>query len=571
MRSIFIAIMLTLLSSHSFAEGLNSSGRKGSCSKLDQSRAAQKEKGFRASIRTSWQETKATNRKMMKWINKVKFVTSLSSLRMLSHYSGWLREAFRSTYSNLLNQAYKAELITLPELKVHLKELGEQGVNLYFGRDNIVLKDSKFDSLSRARLKELKQSLLGRAELTPSESKQILRKINELGLNIQELEAIQAALPAVKNKQGIEDVLLYLLYSRGVKPKFKAEALELMPQIAEKELSNPKSQENTHLKKFAKGKLAAIKFEKKERVRQQKQVSKMSESEVLATKKSALEIVEENTKKRTDRYKMLFFGCRAKTVNVDRMAANKKLLYSMLGLETINGIGSFAVVHRGEPIDETYKKKLIMSLLVTLPWAVFRAKLTSASSVDAKWKMFTDYMMANVLAILPSLAYEQALGVNDKEIKERTQKLLEHPDFKNLLMKYIKILEENFGEELDNQTMPQIANLTPDQVARIVEGQSDLDETEEWLRTAIARELYDERRGSFDTGSVGMDYWVFGRAWGVNSSVRNIAIGLLMYHILCMGQLNPMQAYLISFGIFAINKILNEYLYLDLMYKATGI
>lgn len=535
------------------------------CKRLQADHATDQDKDVQAANLSAWGATKAASRGMFRWINRVKFVSSLGLIKVIGKYNSWFSKNFVRSYSNLLNQGLDANIISVAEAKQHIETLKAQGINLLMGEKDRVITRPEEGIIRPDTLKSLYQQVLTRLEEIPVDREQWFEQWEKMNITEQEYQALSLALPQVKNMRQVDDLFLFLTYSRGVKPHQRAETLAKTTAIFDPQ--DP----SVHIKKFQKGKKAAVRFQAKERQRQTKKVGKMTAEEVGATRLSREELIAERTNKITERYKLLYFGCRARTVNVDRMAANKKLLFSILGLETINGIGSFAVVHRNDPIDDVWKKKLLMSLMVSLPWAIFRAKLTSASGVDIKWKMFTDYMMANVLAVLPALAYESELGVSNEEIAARAKAILEHPDFKPLLTKYIAILEENFGDEIKTGTMPKIGDLSPMQIEKIVEGHAELDETEEWLRTAIARELYEERKGSLDTGSVGLDYWTFGRIWGVNSSVRNIAIGLVMYHILCMGQLNPIKAYIMAFGLFTINKVINEYLYLDLMFKATGI
>jgi hypothetical protein len=242
----------------------------------------------------------------------------------------------------------------------------------------------------------------------------------------------------------------------------------------------------------------------------------------------------------------------------------------MLAFEVVSGVSAFAVAHRDDPKDGVYWRKLAFDMGVSLPWVALRSNVASAPTISMKAAMATDYILGSVLDIFPTLVvYQQQFGVKDKDIEKQLQDMVRSDDFQVYLKKVINVVE---SEGVHEGKSALLKSLNLNDIEQLASGESlSNEQTEEVLREAIAREIYLSRKGKWlDTGTVGMDVFIYNKVWGTQSSMRNIALAFWMYHILCTGQLNPKKAFMLTFALYSANKAFNAFGYQYFRKEATG-
>ena len=359
----------------------------------------------------------------------------------------------------------------------------------------------------------------------------------KLELNQYEFNALKN-LPLELPDEKIEKAISYISFVRSLKIEDRSQAVEHVGDIIKGEYPN----------------LPFVKTFKK----YQKDI------ENFIAKEKAGGATDEAAFERGKIFEKLTYGCHAKTVNVDRLAANKRFILTTISLEVAISSGSYFYNHNDQKHDFEWYKKFSFDMLLDIGNILISSHITTNPGNENTYKMIKYYVVGAASSIPPAISYSKMFAKKDADEEKAYNEILQSPEFKTKLNDLISYLDKD-EEKIRLQEL-----MVPIEDNRANEKGMPTDaETKELLSKALARELYAKNQGEWiHTGDVGMDRYVFDRIWGTQSAVRNIGVNLLMYNALCMGELNPKKAYALALTYFIVNKALFDPTYNYLRRKA---
>lgn len=441
--------------------------------------------------------------------SKYSLETRMSLLELMGKLNIKSNEV-RRKYAELLNSAYSSQLITQTELEKLVQEINAKGEWVHIGKNNIVYVDLLEDFASPEEV---------RAAITGKFQDAFLK----LELTQQELLAVKT-IPANLPDDKMEKLLSYLSFVRSLKIEDRPLALShtndmldgLYPDLP-------------FAKTFQKYQADIQKFIATEK--------KNGASEAVALERGKI-------------FEKLTYGCRAKTVNVNRLAANKRFVMTMVSLELAIGGGSYIYNHHDQEHNVEWYKKFAFDMFLDIGNILISSHITTNPGSDSTYKMIKYYVVGAASSIPPAISYSKMFSHNNADQEKAYNEILRSPEFKAELAELINYLDKNEEKIRLKELMVPIENNRENE-----KGLPQDEETRELLSKALSRELYEKNQGEWiHTGDVGMDRYVFDRIWGTQSAARNIAVNLLMYNALCMGELNPKKAYALALTYFIVNK-----------------
>lgn len=463
-------------------------------------------------------------------------------------------------YAQFLNSAFEKKIIGLEERDQLLDQLQEQGFRKFVLEDDIV-RANVDDLLSTREMRDEIRNVL-KDKVAERESRDVLMKtIRDYELTQGEGVVLLDLLKRSQDESDVEDYVTYIIYLKGQRVKDYEKALGAMVELGDTTSSNK------FIKEFYRYKNKVTKAEKKFYSKHRSKLKKENPGWSEEKLKGQLDIA---TKTYGLTYKKLYYSCKARKQNVDRLATNRLLLRSMLAFEVFSNVGSYVFAHRHDEKDSVYWQRLAFDLGVALPWVVMRSSVASAPTITLKAGIATDYILGSIADIFPTLIiYQKQFGVKEADIEKKLKEVMRSEEVQNYIKRTLVLVEKDQDIAFKNEFISFLNEGEVSSEYKI----DDIEEAQRELNELIAYEIYLSRRGEwpfFETGSVGGDVFVYNKLWGTQSSIRNVALAYWMYHILCTGKLEPRKALMLTFALYSINRTFNSFGYQYLRKGFTG-
>lgn len=448
-------------------------------------------------------------RGLISTLSKYSLETRLSTLEFLGKLNIKSNDV-RRKYAELLNSAFKSQLINQSELEKLVAEINAKGEWVHIGKNNVVYVDLLEDF---ANPEDVRFAVAGKFQ-------ESFLKLELTQMELQSIKSLPLKLPDEK----MEKVISYLSFVRSLKAEDRPVAL-------------------THINEIVEGSYPDLPFAKTFQ-KHQHDIQKFIEEE------KSKGISESVALERGKIFEKLTYGCRAKTINVNRLAANKRFVTTMISLELAIGGGSYAYNHHDQEHNLEWYKKFGFDMFLDIGNILISSHITTNPGSDSTYKMIKYYVVGAASSIPPAISYSKMFAHKDADQEKAYNEILQSPEFKSQLAELINYLDKDEEKIRLKELMVPIENNRENE-----KGLPQDEETRELLGKALARELYEKNQGEWiHTGDVGLDRYVYDRIWGTQSAVRNIAVNLLMYNALCMGELNPKKAYALALTYFIVNK-----------------
>lgn len=437
-------------------------------------------------------------------------------------YHNFQSNKLNYNYAELMNSALKKKLITDQDAEKLIENLKQKGYNQVYMEDHKVY-PFLIDSL--ATTPQIEQAATG---LGPKLQALFQKELDLMDVSKRELESVNSIKDKIITEEDLNRAISYLEFSKTFKQSEQPKCLEDIQYLYN---SDNKS---SYLKSFEKNQNKVKKY------------------------------IEKNGAAQGRIYQKLLYSCQARGGSLEKTVTNKRFFQTVIGLELTISSGAYFFVHRDEEKTDEWYKKFTAEILLKLAIAGARSGITTMSTVEWYKKALQDYSLGVINDVAPALGYSAAFSPSQKELKEKVDQMLDDPEFQIKVKKLEDILKE---DGLLDKYKAQVT--TPDGLSVAIDEIKTNEEAKELLMDALAKNIYEEKEGDWiQTGDVGLDRYSFNRIWGLNSSVRNIAVNLLIYKTLCMGKLNPKESYLTAIGIYSANKLISEPLYQSLREKA---
>jgi hypothetical protein len=453
-------------------------------------------------------------------IAELNYGTRLKYLEFLGHHQ-FQSNKLNYKYAELINNSLKKKIITDEEAESLVNRLKTKGFNQIY-MENHKAYPYIIDSLaSTAQIEEA--SLKLKTELRSNFKKEL----EGMEISKRELESLSLIQNEINTEEDLSRAISYLDFSKTFKESERPECLNDLEYLYSG------NEQSSYLKTFDKNQKKILKY-------------------TLKKGKAQGQI-----------YQKLLYSCQAKGSTLEKSATNKRFFQTVIGLELTISSGAYLFVHRDEEKTDDWYKKFMVEILLKLGIAGARSGITTMSATEWYKKALQDYSLGVVNDVGPALGYSAAFSPSKKELKEKLDQMMEDPEFKEKVKRLEEILKE---DGLLDKYKTQVTTANGEQVT--VDSIKSNEEAKDLLMDALAKDIYEDQQGEWiQTGDVGLDRYIFNRIWGVQSSVRNIVVNLMIYRTLCMGKINPKEAYLTAIGIYSANKLISEPLYQSLREK----
>ena len=406
--------------------------------------------------------------------------------------------------------------------------------------------------------------------LWPSKSKEaLLQFIQEKTMFLAQAQLIQKQLPQEISSEDAAAVLSYLNYAFSL-PPFKREAAfrDLGHLFSIAEFIAPSS---PYLKKFRRYQRLFDRYRSKQ-------------EKAYAKKMSATEAKEKAYQDRLS-YEELVYGCASLQKNAVHQKAAQRFKLFYVGSSFVVSSSMYFALNWDKPKDGRWfgiwGYDAIMGMIMRYIVAQIRAN--PQDSLLAKWNKnfivsaIADVVLSNLFVVffgktpqLPVVNNDDLMELVDRHVqtgfkaseiqdklaggKPFTPKLnLTSDELSELWPLWKKYFETAVKE---GQVVLNDKSLTDDEQMIVL--------ANHFIEKSLAKNAFGEQLASkawFDTGSSGLDRYIYHRLFFIAFGMPTLALSVWMYHILCVGRDHPMQALIQASVLYALDKVIFDYLY----------
>lgn len=396
----------------------------------------------------------------------------------------------------------------------------------------------------------------------------------ELKFNKKELALLKEASNKLKGKVSKEEFYSFVVYSKSLNEKKRLELLSsAMDLTLNRELATGP------LKKFYK---IGLSIDKKSLSEYQKILVELETTNPKLSKKEIYSLAVGQVKVFRRAYEKMSYGCRSNIWTTERVAAKNAFLKFKLGIGMASSIAAYSYQNQDKFKED--KTKWASKLGYELTFAVVSSYISTgiisnpASSIIVK--SGAKYLNARAQGLVDWALYAQLFGGSEKEAILKIEEI-KNDENKMKLIKELQTYLKNeyfytkYKKQFLNTLKPILIHGQLDQkknsstsASQKVDWDnlipSDLDSPivmKALIEASLAKTYEESKGGVLEYGSVGADRFGFHAAYGALLLPRDIAFDLYIYHILCMGSLNPKAAFVKALGIYVLNRMIFDQLY----------
>jgi hypothetical protein len=531
MRSIALGLILLISSCAHHPHSRSPGSVEKSCQELVQAIISPKKEGL-------WNKGLTAIKNSF---DNVSYQTKLSYLKAMML---WRKDdaALSLQMADLLNYALERQFIDESTVKEMLQNASSEKVSINFVSGKVVaidLFEEKFPTLFNSQQRLI--DLLGLDE--PGLFNQINLKKSEWDL----LSQTVSSLPA--DQRSLRKTLSYIGFATGLPQKRRTRAFANLSQYFGGEIVDGDAKTFASLEvRFQNYRLAAL---KRELARGQSRAT----AETLAD--SALST-----------YQHVTHSCRARGGNELKTLSASRGTKFFIGLGTMSTAGSYFYNNWDKEKDSRWFGNLGWDLATTVVYNYLFTKVLGSSQAGYAGRNVQTYTLFGTVDFLNAKAYAKIFGVPEAVAEERLAALSQSPEIQEEVAKLIERLE---ASDLDSKFAEELKTVLGDLEAGDLDS-LDSEETKAALLEAIALELYDKEAGEWiRTGDRGLDRYFFHRSWDVVTTPKGLAVGMLIFNILCKNVHSPAKAISMALSIYVVDKVVSDYLYYSLRRKAINL
>jgi hypothetical protein len=285
--------------------------------------------------------------------------------------------------------------------------------------------------------------------------------------------------------------------------------------------------------------------------------------------------------KEQERYKELYYGCRALSPNeVNKNAAKDFKRFNLsLNLGTLGA--SYAFYNMDKEKDIEWFTKLGYDLGTTIFFSYVGGKIQTNPKDTQITKSLKGYFSGRVMGLTDILVYDPLFNKEQEKAQARVEALKKDPNYKEEIAALLKDYNERGLYRKYKAEIINTLKKLPEGISLGLKGNSvdennvdwnnlshaDLDrpEVQDVLVAASMMQIYHESKGEWiDTGDVGLDRYGYNAVFYAVMIPKSIVQNFITYRMLCMGQDNAKLAFTkaVIFNVaasFVVNQVLFGY------------
>jgi len=303
-----------------------------------------------------------------------------------------------------------------------------------------------------------------------------------------------------------------------------------------------------------------------------KKIKKFDEySRALEVKFKSLNDLERQTEvlKALKTYEKLSLSCRSKGQTLAKKQAAKNGTKFFLGVGLVSTSGSYFYNNWDKEKNSKWYGNLGYDVVTASIFNYAFAKILGNNQSGFGATTIKSYATFAGLDFLSAEAYSHLFGVSESEAGERLNKILEQPQAKENLEKMLSELE---AEDIDSDIQKMINEVSQQFEVSDLSTVLELEELREKILEAISLDMYYQDSGEWiRTGDKGMDRYLFHRAYDTIGTPKGIAVGMVIFNILCRDAANPKNALAKALSLYIADKVASDFIYYKLRRKAINL
>jgi drug/metabolite transporter superfamily protein YnfA len=411
---------------------------------------------------------------------------------------------------------------------------------------------------------EVQAEIVNRWELSDVDRDGLYESLREFPYSNREWKFIQHSLGKVpEGKISADEFVSYLHFASAYKDKKRLFIFRDLPLYFSQE---PNKKLAKRFQRFEK-KFDA--YEKQVLKRKRRKYTKSLELDEAEIEKLA--ISEAKVARRV--YQNITYACRARGDNIVKSKSAKHGMALFMGLGLTSVTGAYMINNWDKEKDGAWFGNLGWDIATILAYNYLFAKILGNTESGFWGKAFYSYGLYAKLDIINAVFYAQVFGVSHKEAEARLKKLHENPLWREEVQKYLEYLDKqntwdlyrkNFSHairetsaEPDSRSVEVVADPT-----RLTREDLNDEGIKEALLRAISLSIYEEKSGEWiKTGHIGLDRYLFHRAFDVVGAPKDLVAGVLIFHTLCSHMYNPKKALALALTIYVVDKTTSDIMY----------
>jgi len=276
-----------------------------------------------------------------------------------------------------------------------------------------------------------------------------------------------------------------------------------------------------------------------------------------------------NVMKALKTYENLSLSCRSKGQTFAKRQAAKNGTKFFMGVGLVSTSGSYFYNNWDKEKDSKWYGNLGYDIVTASIFNFAFAKILGNNQSGFATTSVKSYATFAGLDFLSAQAYSELFGVSKDDAVERLNEIVAQPEAREKLEQLFNELE---SEDLDGDVQKVITDLSQLNEVSSLEEMLASEETREKLIEAISLDMYYKDSGDWiRTGDKGTDRYLFHRAYDSIGTPKGIAVGMVIFNILCRDATNPKKALAKALSIYIADKIASDFIYYKLRRKAINL
>jgi hypothetical protein len=318
--------------------------------------------------------------------------------------------------------------------------------------------------------------------------------------------------------------------------------------------------ENKIIKRYQKHLEKVASYENKMQARLSEQYKKMNKGELSEQLENRAKA---EARAKAKSYDDLLRSCKNRDdVEPHAAEAEKKFTKFILTFSTISTIGGFAVTHTDEENMTTWSKKLAYELGISVTFSWLQAKVAVRPEYSFMKKAGINFGASTGLDVIDSSIYDYLFS--NEEEKEEVKKYAQTEEGKKYISELTNYLETKQVDTAFANRFEEFYDLREgagpsDKInLKDLESQEQRDDILKYVNGKMHQEGMSQW---IDTGSAGIDRFIFHRGWDLISIPKSIVVSMAMYRLFCMAPINPQKAKLLAASIMIADELYESFVF----------